>query len=240
MHKIIWILITATLCLSVWLYIFRLSYSSFYFKNRIKLTLSSLFGIPVTYAFSVFETVIYCTLPLLSTIIIAIVGDIRISDLFGKVHVGHMLIITSLATISAMSIMAILLIFVMSAHKNIDISTEMSKVRWISGINVFPRKVAWIIPMISACFEEVFFRGAFFNSLIHAGLNIGVTTGIVTLAFVINQCILADTLNQRIILGTSSFAISVVGCIAYLSCGSLIPSLVMHASFAGFYTNVNK
>lgn len=63
---------------------------------------------------------------------------------------------------------------------------------------------------------------------------------LVTIAFIINQCILADTRTQKLILGVSSLAISVVGSVAYLACGNIIPSMIMHASFAGFYTNGNK
>lgn len=240
MYKIVWILIAAIACLFVWLYMFRLFYTNAYLKNKIRLAVSSLFGIPAAYSFSVFETVLYCLFPLVGALIVGAVGRTDIGSLFIVERKSHIGIIMILAIVSAMSVTAISLMLTMTVRPSMDISTEMSKVKWIAGIYVFPRRIAWIIPMISACFEELFFRGVFLTSLVNAGLGIWIAIGIVTIAFVLNQCILADTWNQRIILGTSSIAISIVGCVAYLSCGNMIPSMIMHASFAGFYTNSNK
>lgn len=202
--------------------------------------MSSAFGLPVSYAYSIFATIIYCLLPLISCFILGKTAGFHFLQLFSFSYGGMLLLVIMMAVIGVMSVMAVFLMVILTIKPKMNIQEEMSKIKWIEGIFMVPAKVAWLLPMCSACFEEVFFRGAFLKGLMVSGMNTLAAVGIVTAAFVINQCILADTKVQKLILGISSFAISAIGSIAFLACGSIIPSMIMHASFAGFYTSGKK
>lgn len=60
---------------------------------------------------------------------------------------------------------------------------------------------------------------------------------IVTLLFLYGQVILTETKIQALVLTIASIVISVVGGLLFVYCKSIIPPIVMHASFAGFYSN---
>lgn len=238
MNKSIFVLIVGLLCLAIWLSLYMLSYSNMYIKNKLTLVMSSTFGLPVSYSYSIFATIIYCILPLAGCFIIGEAAGFSFVSIFS---IGwNTLLVALMAVIGVMSTMAVFLMVILTISPKMNIQGEMSKIKWIEGIFMVPTKVAWLLPMCSACFEEVFFRGAFLNGLLVSGMDTLFAICIVTIAFVINQCILADTKTQKLILGVSSLVISVIGSLAFLACGSIIPSMIMHASFAGFYTSGKK
>lgn len=138
-----------------------------------------------------------------------------------------------------MSLVSMFVIIAMKIVPKIDIVGEMASVAWIKGVFQVPRKIAWLLPFLSASFEEVFFRGVLLKSLIASGMNIILAISVVTLAFVLNQVLLTDTITQGVVLGFSSIFISLVGSILFVASGSIIPSMIVHASFAGFYVNKN-
>ena len=241
MLNYIWITLIGFLFVTIWMFIFKQSYKNTYIKNKISLLMSSIFGVSPSYAYSLFATIVYCALPVAFSLILAIVGRVRWRDLFNfDLRITSFIIIILLCFIAAISIISICIIFIQMINPKINIAKEMSSIRWIEGIFQFPKKVAWVLPMLSACFEEIFFRGVFLASLINSGLNDLLALSIVTIFFIINQCVLADTREQKLILGMSSFSISLTCGLAFFVSGSILPSIVVHAAFAGFYINGNE
>ncbi len=240
MNKSIVVLIVGLVCLTIWLAVYMLSYSNMYIKNKLTLLMSSVFGLPVSYSYSVLATIIYCVLPLISCFIIGKIAGFQFLQLFSFSYGWRTVLIIFMAVIGVMSVMAVFLMVILTIWPKMNIQEEMSKIKWIEGIFMVPAKIAWLLPMCSACFEELFFRGALLKGLLVSGMSTVFAVSIVSIAFIVNQCILADTKIQKLILGVSSFAISAIGSIAFLACGSIIPSMIMHASFAGFYTSGKK
>ena len=221
MNKSIVVLIVGLVCLTVWLTIYMLSYSNMYIKNKLTLFMSSVFGLPVSYSYSVLATVIYCLLPLISCFVLGKVAGFQVSQLFSFAYGWRTLLVILLAVIGVMSVMAVFLMIILTISPKMNIQEEMSRIKWIEGIFMVPTKVAWLLPMCSACFEEIFFRGAFLKGLLVSGMGTVLAVSIVSIAFIVNQCILADTKIQKLVLGVSSLAISMIGSIAFLSCGSI-------------------
>ncbi len=237
MNNLIIITITGFCCLFAWLFIFKLSYKNTYIKNKISLAMSSVFGISPSYSYSIFATFLYCALPTISSIIVAKVAKIRIIDLFTIRGGSILIIIIILGIVAAMSLISLFVVVALKIAPNMDIVGEMAKVKWIEGIFQTPKKISWLLPLLSASFEEVFFRGVFLQGLILNDMNFTLAVSLITFAFVLNQVLLTDTKTQGLVLGFSSVSISVIGSIIFLASGSIIPSIIMHASFAGFYTN---
>lgn len=236
MSKSLWVLLTGYSYLFIWLIIFTQSYKNTYTKNKITLIMSSIFGLPASYSYSIFATILYCLLPTLGTFVVATVAGVNIFSLF--TWQGFQVIPIILLSISAaMSLVAVFVVFINKLFPRIDIPGEMARIKWIEGIMQTPAKISWLLPLLSASLEEIFFRGALLTGLLTAGMGTPKAIALVTIAFVLNQVLLADTWPQRLVLGYSSIAISLVGSIAYLASGSIIPSILMHASFAGFYTS---
>lgn len=199
--------------------------------------MSTVFGLSPTYSYSLFAAVLYCILPLISSIILSIVAEVPFLGLFSFQFSLQSFLITVLSIAAAMSLVSVFIVISLKLSPRLDIAGEMARIKWIEGIFQTPPKIAWLLPLFSASFEEIFFRGVLLQGLVGNGMSIALSVGVVTFAFILNQVLLTDTWIQGIVLGYSSLAISVVGSIAYLASGSLIPSMIMHASFAGFYTN---
>ncbi len=237
MNNAVIVAIVGYCSLFVWIFIFKLSYRSTYIKNKISLAMSSVFGIRPSYSYSVFATFLYCALPLISSVIVAQTAKIKIIDLFNLNQGAILIVITLLGIVGAMSLVSVFVVAFLKIAPNMDIAGEMAKVKWIEGIFQIPKKIAWLLPILSAGFEEVFFRGVLLQGLISNNMNVLLAVSLVTLAFILNQVLLTDTKTQALILGFSSISISIIGSIMFLASGSIIPSIIMHASFAGFYTN---
>jgi len=199
--------------------------------------MSTVFGVPASYSFSIFATVLYCLLPSISSVVVAAVANLEILSLFPVQVDLEFLIVTLLGIIAAMSLVSVFVLITLKLFPQLDIPGEMARIKWIEGIMQTPPQIAWFLPILSASFEEVFFRGVLLAGLLNNGTGTFLAIAVVTMAFILNQVLLADTRTQRMVLGYSSLAISLVGSIVFLATGSIIPSLIMHASFAGFYTS---
>jgi len=223
--------------LLVWLYLFTLSYKNTYTKNKITLMMSTVFGLPASYSYSIFAAFLYCLLPTIGSLVVAAVADINILNLFAVRFGLETIAIILLSVSAAMSLVSVFVLFIHKLFPHMDIPGEMARIKWIEGIMQTPDNIAWFLPILSASFEEIFFRGVLLTGLVTAGMGVPLAIALVTLAFILNQILLADTWAQRLVLGYSSLAISLVGSIAYFASGSIIPAMIMHASFAGFYTS---
>lgn len=237
MSKAMLVLLTGYSYLVIWLFLFTQSYKDTYTKNKITLLMSSIFGLPPSYSYSIFATILYCLLPTIGTLLVSSIAGIKILAFFPLRPGLQIIPIVFLSISAAMSMVAVFVVLIQKLSPEIDITGEMARIKWIEGIMQTPEKISWLLPLLSASFEEIFFRGALLTGLLTAGMGTSMAIALVTIAFILNQILLADTRVQKLVLGYSSLAISLVGSIAYLASGSLLPSIVMHASFAGFYTS---
>jgi len=236
--QVLYILAFTVLFMGVWLGVFKYSYSNSRTRNKIAMFISSHTNIPVTYSFSIFATVFYSGMPLIGTFLIAKIFDIHLLHMFRDYQGTTALSIDILiGLLAVMAVDSVPLVMLSVLNPKIRIDKEMQEVNWISGISKIPGKWSMMIPFISACCEEAFFRGAVLAALTHASMSLWTASMIVTVLFVLNQIYLTKRPVQAYVLGTSSVAISAVSCLLIGATGNLIPSFVIHASFAGFYAN---
>lgn len=239
MIKQVLIVLCATISfMAVWLGVFKFSYSNSRTRNSIAMMISSHTRIPVSYSFSIFATIFYSGMPLLAAIVFSKVFNFHFADLFKQYH-GPLAIPVDIVMgeLAVLAIDSVPLVLLSVLSPKVRIDKEMQDINWISGISKIPGKWSMMIPCISACCEELFFRGVLFGILIQANMTIWSAAIIVTFLFIVNQVLLTKRPVQALVLGASSFAISIVSCLLIGVSGNIIPSFVIHASFAGFYAN---
>ena len=236
--QVIYVLVATVSFMIIWLGGFKLSYSNSRIRNRIAMFISTHTRIPVSYSFSVFATIFYSSMPLLGCVLLTKCFGFHLLPMFtnysGTTAIPVDILIGVLAVMAIDSVPLVLLAVLNPA---VRIDKEMQEVNWIAGISKIPGKGAALIPCLSACCEEAFFRGAVLSALTHVGMPFGYASIIVTILFVCNQVYLTKRPIQAFVLGSSSLAISSVSCILIGVTGNLIPSFVIHASFAAFYAN---
>lgn len=236
--QIIYVLLTIVLLMILWLGLFKLSYSNSRIRNKIAMLISSHTRVPVSYSFSLFATVFYSSMPLLGSLILSKAFGFSLLPLFTNYTGATALPVDILiGLLAVMSIDSVPLVMLAVINPKIRIDKEMQEVNWIAGISKIPGKLSVLIPCISACCEEVFFRGAVLSAITYAGMSFGNAAVITTIFFICNQVYLTKKPVQAFVLGASSLAISIVSCVLIGLTGNLIPSFVIHASFAGFYAS---
>ncbi len=233
------ITIVAIVFVYVWLRIFRLTYKNTKIRNKIAMYISSHSSIPVSYSYSIFATLFYSGMPLIGSYILLVLFDVHLNKILTQHYYDisflSAVVMGELAVLSCSSLPIVLLL---TAKPNIRVDKEIKEINWISGIFKIPSKLCSLIPCISACCEEFFFRGALFSALMSTNISIWSAMFIVSALFVYNQIILTNTKTQAYVLGSSSMIISVIGCLLVGLTGSVIPSMIIHASFACFYSNL--
>lgn len=234
----VFVLISTVLFMIFWLGIFKFSCSNGRARNKIAMFISSHAGIPVKYSFAVFINIFYSGMPLFACVFYSSYFGTDLLSLF-KVYEGttSRFVDTLIGVLAVMAVESALIVLFSILKPQVPIDKEIQEVGWISSILKFPGKWTLFIPCISACCEETFFRGAVLNSLTQTGMPFWQAATVVTILFMLNQMYLTEKPVQGMIIGMSSFAISVVSCLLLGATGNIMPSLVIHASFAGFYTN---
>ena len=116
-------------------------------------------------------------------------------------------------------------------------TSQMENIPWIKSMDLLPKKAAWLVPVVGAFCEEVFFRGFVFLLLINKYPQYGFVIPILVSAalFAIQQMLNTNTLSQAISMAIGSVSVAVIGCLLIMLTGSLLPSLLAHESFVVFY-----
>ncbi|QSZ27197.1 CPBP family intramembrane metalloprotease [Aceticella autotrophica] len=234
------LIIIAFLLEIVWSGGFKFLYTNPRFTNKFTLYISSLLNINPAVVSSSLLTFYYLTAALTGSILISLYSGCNVISLFlinGNYKVIPITLLGAFASFSLTSL-GFSMLYVIFPH--IDIVEEINKIRWISGIKKLPKNIAFIVPALSACAEELFFRGVLLNALIKNGFSFWLSLTIVTILFVYGQVILTDTKIQALVISISSFVISIIGGLLFITTGSIISSMIVHASFAGFYTQSNN
>jgi len=142
-----------------------------------------------------------------------------------------------LAFIAQNSLTGLMMDLLIVAKPTMDVFLELTSIPWVRYTVMMPGIMRVISPLGAAIFEEVFFRGAVFLVLINNFPQTGAYLPILvcTVLFVVQQVLQTDTVGQGLILLIGSTSVSIVGCIATLYTGSLLPTLLCHAAYAFFY-----
>ena len=240
--KIVAVLIFSVLYMTLWLSVFVFTYKNPKTKNRISMFISTHTGLPASYAYSLFATIYYCIMPLIGGVLILKIAGLNFFDIFHKS--SDTVIRTFLCFVAGelvvMSIVAVPMVIYAVLNPEVRIDEAIKDINWISGISRLPGKIPMLIPCMSACCEEFFFRVVLFVTLMALGMPVIYAMLIVTFLFTVNQIVLTKRGLQAFVLGVSSISISVVSCLLIVITGNVIASLVIHASFAGFYANGGK
>lgn len=116
-------------------------------------------------------------------------------------------------------------------------SNQMNSISWIKSMDTLPQFISWLIPVVGAFFEELFFRGFVFIILVTRFPEYGVIIPIVVSAvlFAVQQALNTQTLLQALSMSVGAISVAVIGCLLILITNSFLPSLLAHESFVVFY-----
>jgi len=127
--------------------------------------------------------------------------------------------------------------FMMKALKSKwNIYETMKNIPWIEAIYNLPKIIRYFSPSLAGFIEECFFRGILFLILFEI-FKIKPLFCIIyiTILFILHQILQTKTKAQAILIGSSSFAISLVGSILVIITNSILPAAIVHACFVMFY-----
>jgi hypothetical protein len=147
--------------------------------------------------------------------------------------------VTLLAMVGAHSLTGFAMSVVYAVRPTLDIAASVTDVPWVREVSVLGRYWRWAIPMVSAAVEEFFFRGVFLLGLIAAGAPAWWAIFLSGVVFTTGQVIMTENRVQAMVMGLSSITLSIVGGLLVLAVGSVLPAVIVHASFAGYYTRTS-
>ncbi|WP_354644467.1 CPBP family intramembrane glutamic endopeptidase [Kitasatospora camelliae] len=228
----------ATAVVAGWLALYRLPFNDPARRRRTALWLAGRTGLRPEAAFAVFGTAVYLVLGALALTVLLACTPLALHRLFAPPAPGTALalLLAVLGTSSA-NILGVSLLY--RADPRVDVPGEIARIQWIASVLALPRHYRWIIPAAAALFEEVLFRGVILLGMAELGSGPVPALAFSTCLFAAGQVALVSTRVQAYVLGTSSLTLGVVGGLLTWATGGVLPALVLHMSFAGFYTNLS-
>lgn len=124
-------------------------------------------------------------------------------------------------------------------RSTVDIPGEIARIQWIASVMTMRARVRWAIPAAGAFVEELVFRGGIFLDLSSAGAPCAVAAIASSLLSCAGQVVLLSTPVQIYIMASASLTLGIVGYLLVATMGNLIPTLLLHTSFAAYYTNMS-
>jgi hypothetical protein len=224
--------------MTLWIAVYRLPFGDASRRRRVALWLADRTRLAPDPAFAVFATVLYVGLGLVVTTVLFPMTGLSVSDLVGAASLGSVAALL-LAVLGTSSLNSLCISVLYRAVPDVDVPGEIARIQWVSSILTLPRRARWIIPAVAAAVEELVFRGVVFGGLVSAGAALWFASAVSTLLFALGQVVLVSTRIQAVVMGTSSIILGTVGTLLVAGTGSLIPALILHMSFAGFYTNLS-
>ncbi len=232
-------LIIAVAMLTVWMLCYKKSYDNPRHRKRITMWLGKYFpnNPKMVYYFLVF--IIYLGLPALFGWLLTKYANVPFADVFTISSTISPVYLIAVGFIGGVTMSIFATNLMLAISPKMDIPNNINKVTWIQETLVFPKRIVWIFPFLSAAAEEFFFRGACFFSLLAAGMPVIWAIAVVTVLFIANQVYLVDNAVQAAVIGAGSLFISIIGCLIVLITGSVLPSMIVHAVYAGFFVSSN-
>ena len=225
-----------TLAAALWLAAYRLPLRSARRRQRVRLAIASRTGIPARYALPIAGTATYLCLGLLAVFGVAAASGVHLIRLLAWRLSLPGLALLVLAMLGAHALTGFAMTLVRTVSPRSDIATAVTRVRWIQQTLELPGAWRWLVPMASAGLEEYFFRGVALAALAGAGLPLWACVVVAGGLFTTGQTMLASGPLAALVLAVSSVVLSLVGGALTICLGSALPAMVVHASFAGYYT----
>ncbi|MFE2726809.1 type II CAAX prenyl endopeptidase Rce1 family protein [Kitasatospora sp. NPDC059327] len=226
------------LAVAGWLALYRLPFADPARRRRTALWLADRTGLRPDPAFAVFATSLYLGLAAAVLAVLLPLTDLSLDQVVGRPSTA-LLFGLPLAVLGTSSLNILCVSLLYRAAPRVDVPGEIARIRWIASILTLPRRYRWIVPATAALFEELVFRGAVLLGLgsLHSGFAFAAVFS--TLLFAAGQVVLVSTPVQAYVMATSSIALGTVGSLLIAATGSILPALVLHMSFAGFYTTMS-
>ncbi|QSB12700.1 CPBP family intramembrane metalloprotease [Natronosporangium hydrolyticum] len=228
----------ASVAAASWLAVYRLPLARRRTRQRFRLAVSSLTGLDPRYVFPVVGTAIYLVAGLLAITAVTWWSGL---DLWAVVSWRPTLVevaLTALVALGAAASTGFAMSLVYAVRPQVDVPGAVAGVGWIREILVLPAHWRWVVPMSSAAVEEFFFRGVFLLGLLASGASVPMAVLLSGAVFILGQVVLTERGLAALVLGVSSVVLSVLCGLLVVVTGSVLPAIVVHASFAGFYTNL--
>ncbi|MFJ8165796.1 type II CAAX prenyl endopeptidase Rce1 family protein [Streptomyces sp. NPDC096136] len=227
-----------TAVVAVWLALYRLPFDDPARRRRTALWLAGRTGLRPEAAFAVFGTLVYLALGALALAVLLASTPLDFHRLFAVPAPGTALVLL-LAVLGTSSATVLCVSLLYRADPRADVPGEIARIQWIASILALPRHYRWIVPATAALFEEVLFRGAVLLGLGALGCGPAFALAFSTCLFAAGQVALVSTRTQAYVLGASSLVLGAVGGLLTTATGGVLPALVLHMSFAGFYTHLS-
>lgn len=224
---------------TVWLALYRLPFNDQRRANRVGLALSTWTSLRPDLIFAIFGTILYTGLGFLGVLVVSSLAGVDIGALFATGDSIESLAATLVAIVGAMSCVAFGLTVLYNINPQIDIPGSIRRVRWIAAVEGLPKHIRFTIPTVGALVEEMFFRGVVYSAIKSAGGSLWMAFATATALFVIGQVFVTDNRIAAIVIGFSSIVISVFGTLLIIVYKNIIPALIVHMSFAGFYSSAS-
>lgn len=219
-----------------WLAVYRLPLARPRTRQRFRLWVSSTTGMPPRLVFPIVGTVIYLVAAVAAAAAVMVASGPSLDVLAVRAD-WRILPVTVLAILGSAAMTAFAMLVAYTVRPTADIAGAVSTVEWISQVMVLPVQWRWIVPASSAAAEEFFFRGVLCGGLLFLGAPAWVAVLVSAVVFTVGQVLLTENRLQSMVLAVSSVVISGFGGLLVVTTGSVLPAIVMHASFAAFYTN---
>jgi hypothetical protein len=225
-----------TLAAVLWLAAYRLPLRSARRRQRVRLAIASRTGIPARYALPIAGTATYLSLGLLAVAGVAAVSGVDLARLLAWRPSLPGLALVPVAVLGAHALTGFAMTFIRTVSPRADIAGAVTGVRWVQQTLELPGRWRWIVPMVSGGLEEYFFRGVALAALAGAGLPLWACVLVSGALFTAGQTLLASGPLSALVLAVSSVVLSIVGGALTVCEGSALPAMLVHASFAGYYT----
>src|SRR5690606_8588275 len=141
-------------------------------RQRVRLAVSSLVGLPPRYVFPILGTVIYLVTGLAAIAAVSLLGPVPLGPVLAwRVSLPE-LALTVLVMIGAAAATGFAMSLLYAVRPRVDVPGAVAGTGWIREILVLPPAWRWLVPMSSAAVEEVFFRGVVLVGLLQAGASV--------------------------------------------------------------------
>ena len=224
---------------ALWLAAYRLPFANPRVRQRVRLSVSSWTGVQPRYVFTILGTIIYLLLGAAAAVALIWLGELDPLAMLAWRISGPGMALTLLAGIGASALTAFAMSVLHSFPAGVRAAESIAQVRWVSEILVLPHRWRWPIPAVSAALEEFFFRGVLLFGLLACGAPVWVAIVLPAVIFTAGQMALTESRVQAAVLGISSVVLSAICGLLTIVESSVVPAILIHASFAGYYTNLS-
>lgn len=178
---------------------------------------------------------VYIVSFVISALVCSVIYKFNVFSYFplGSQHIPYLFV----GIMAELSLSGLIIACMFMFFPKINWVNQIENIPWIESIKYVPKGMGFLIPLVGAFCEEVFFRGYVYIILRNVFPEIGIVIAlsVSALLFAIQQML--NTVNpiQGIGMMAGSIAIGAVGCILIELTNSLLPALIAHEAYVIFY-----